>query len=138
MDYNKQHPLSQITCGNSLSMLEMLIPYVDYPFKLPLALLIKFLEIRMIINTFHNTDSLERLGLHNKDNNPIDILCSLTGIPPDMLHMLMSMPENNFSGMDFPFGNTNPFQEFDANSHLNDNSFDDRINQIFAEYDNKI
>ena len=136
MDYNKQHPLSQITCGNSLSMLEMLIPYVDYPFKLPLALLIKFAEIRMIINAFQNIDLIEHFGLHNPNNNPMDMLGALTGIPPDMLHMLMSMSETGFSGMDFPFGaNASPFHSSEANDSC---SFDDRIHQIFSEYDNQM
>lgn len=166
MDYNKQHPLSQITSGNSFSMLEMLIPYVDYPFKLPLALLIKFNEIRMIIYTLQHVDIARRLGLYNDNNSLTDMLSALTGMSPDMLQMLMSLSESGFSGMgaDFPNGFQNMFQDYDApcdafcnNNSSNTNSencfnnygqtcttnntennycFDDRINRLFEEYDN--
>lgn len=114
MDHNQQHPLAQLTCGNSLSMLEMLIPYVDYPFKLPLALFIKFNEMRIIINTLQNMELINRYGLHHAGSSPMDMLSSLTGISPDMLQMLMSMSENSFfgTGAEPPFGTQNPFQDF--------------------------
>lgn len=94
MDQNNRHPLGAITNRGSLSMLEALIPFVEYPLKLPLALFIKFTEIRMIINAFHSLEDMTRLGLHNASNNPTDMLCSLTGIPPEMLNMLFSLSEN--------------------------------------------
>ena len=95
MDQKTQHPLERITCNNSLSMLEYLIPFVDYPLKLPLALFIKFNEIRLLINAFHSTDNLVRLGLHNPSSDPIDMLCSITGMSPEMLKMLFSMMESS-------------------------------------------
>lgn len=99
MEQNNRHPLEAITNSNSLSMLESLIPFVEYPLKLPLALLIKFNEIRLIINAFRSLDNLTRLGLHNISKDPMDMLFSLTGIPPEMLKMLFSMMENS---NDFP------------------------------------
>ena len=165
MDYNKQHPLSQVTASNSLSILEMLIPYVDYPFKLPLALLIKFNEIRIIINTFHDPELMKQLGLHNTNSSMTDILASMTGISPDMLRMLMNMTEYGFpgTGSDSPFDFQNLFHGFEANGLKPSSSeesvqtptklssvstsdsakspsynFDDRIHQLFAEYDKQI
>lgn len=166
MDYNKQHPLSQITSGNSFSMLEMMIPYIDHPFKLPLALLIKFNEIRMIIYTLQHIDLARRFGLYNDNNTPADMLSALIGISPEMLQMLMSLSESGFSdmGTDFPNGFQNLFQNFDTscdafcnnnscnanpennfnnysqtsttNNTENNYNFDDRINHIFENYDN--
>lgn len=142
MDYNKQHPLSQITGSSSLSMLEMLIPYVDYPFKLPLALFIKFHEIRLIINTLQNADMIEQFSLHNTNNSPADMLASFTGISPDMLQMLMGMAENGFPGMNPEFSpeTQNPFPSFGMGGFPppDSASFDDRMNQLFSEYDNQI
>lgn len=94
MDQNNRHPLGAITNRGNLSMLEALIPFVEYPLKLPLALFIKFMEIRMIINAFHSLEDLTRIGLHNMSNSPTDMLCSLTGISPEMLNMLFSLSEN--------------------------------------------
>lgn len=132
MEQNNRHPLEAITNSNSLSMLESLIPFVEYPLKLPLALLIKFNEIRLIINAFRSLDNLTRLGLHSISRDPMDMLFSLTGIPPEMLKMLFSMMENSndplspdiLSGLT---GNTSPdmsniaslFQSFSSNTEKN-------------------
>lgn len=94
MESKNRHPLECITNCESLSMLESLIPFVEYPLKLPLALFIKFTEIRMIINAFRSTDNLCRLGLHSASSSPTDMLCALTGMSPEMLKMLMSLSEN--------------------------------------------
>ncbi len=94
MESKNRHPLECITNCESLSMLESLIPFVEYPLKLPLALFIKFTEIRMIINAFRSVDNLSRLGLHFASSSPTDMLCALTGMSPEMLKMLMSLSEN--------------------------------------------
>lgn len=94
MELNNRHPLESVTNSKSLSMLESLIPFVDYPLKLPLALFIKFSEIKLIINAFRSSENLSRLGLHNSSNSSTDILCALTGMSPEMLKMLFSLTEN--------------------------------------------
>ncbi|MGN0153473.1 MAG: hypothetical protein ACI4A3_03415 [Lachnospiraceae bacterium] len=99
MEQNNRHPLDAITNSSSLSMLEALIPFVDYPLKLPLALLIKFNEIRLIINAFRSLDYLTQIGLHNPSREPMDILGSLTGMSPEMLKMLFSFAENMNSSL---------------------------------------
>lgn len=99
MEQNNRHPLDVITNSSSLSMLEALIPFVDYPLKLPLALLIKFNEIRLIIDAFRSLDYLTKIGLHNPSREPMDILGSLTGMSPEMLKMLFSFAENMNSSL---------------------------------------
>ncbi len=94
MERNNRHPLEPITNSQSLSMLESLIPFVDYPLKLPLALFIKFSEIKLIINAFRSLENLSRFGLHRETNNSTDILCALTGMSPEMMQMLFSLTEN--------------------------------------------
>lgn len=94
MESKKRHPLECITNCESLSMLESLIPFVEYPLKLPLALFIKFTEIRLIINAFRSIDTLSRLGLNSASSSPTDMLCALTGMSPEMLRILMSLSEN--------------------------------------------
>lgn len=94
MEPTNRHPLESITAHSGLSTLELLIPFVEYPMKLPLALLIKFNEIRLIIQAFQSLENLTRLGLHTPSNRPTDMLCALTGIPPDMLQLLLSFSGN--------------------------------------------
>lgn len=93
MEPINRHPLESITRNSGLSMLELLIPFVDYPLKLPLALFIKLNEIRLIINAFHSIETIARLGLHNTSSKPVDMLSSLTGISPEVLQMLMSLSD---------------------------------------------
>lgn len=94
MEQFPRHPLNVITNNNPMSMLEVLIPFVDYPMKLPLALLIKAYEIRLIVQAFHSLDYISRIGLHNPSKDPLDMLGSLTGISPEMLKVVMSMMNN--------------------------------------------
>lgn len=94
MEPINRHPLEAITCRSSLSMLEALIPFVDYSLKFPLALFIKLDEIRLISEVFRSHHLIHKYGLHNPNNDVMDIICSLTGMSPDMLKMMMSMMDN--------------------------------------------
>lgn len=161
MELNCQHPLESITNSKSLSLLESLIPFVDYPLKLPLALFIKINEIKLIINAFHSRDNLIRLGLHTPQNSPMDMIGALTGMSPEMLKMLLSLSENfgdsispdmlsglsGNSGMDFssifnmmnqkpntPEQTANPSSSFHKENTEHDN-FDLHIQSILSEYD---
>lgn len=95
MEQFPRHPLNAITNNNPMSMLEALIPFVDYPMKLPLALLIKVNEIMLILKAFQSLDYLSRIGLHNPSKDPMDMLGSLTGMSPEMLKMMMSVLNNS-------------------------------------------
>lgn len=135
MEPTNRHPLECITSQSGLSMLECLIPFVDYPLKLPLALFIKFNEIRMIMNAFHSFDSLSSFGLNMSSNSPTDMLCALTGISPEILNTIMSM---NSSMGSYPFSSGSPPNEpctnFTPNSPDIDH-FNHSIADIFAQYD---
>ncbi len=136
MEPLNRHPLESITNSSSLSMLETLIPFVEYPLKLPLALFIKFNEIRLIINIFRSHDNLSKFGLHNASSNPMDMISSLTGISPEMLQLLLSLSENlgdsfssdilsgltGKSSMDFS-NIANMFQQTNTNREPTENNF---------------
>ena len=130
MEFNSSHPLNNITKNNPYSMLEALIPFVDYPMKLPLALLVKYYEFRLIIDAFKTTEKIAGYGLHNPINDPMEMLGSILGISPEMLKTVMSMmkeSENSYS-----VDNLHNVTSFNNEST---DSFDDNINNIFAEYD---
>lgn len=123
MDIQNRHPFNAIAGYENLSMLEALIPFVEYPLKLPLALFIKFSEIRLIINCFQSANNLTRLGLHNPSNSPLDMICSLTGMSPDLMKMMFSMMEggdnsifsdlfNNMNTSDSDSNQANPLGGF--------------------------
>lgn len=155
MEPKNRHPLECITNQGGLSMLEALIPFVEYPMKLPLALFIKFNEIKLIINAFRSIDNLTRLGLNAASGSPTDMLCALTGISPDILKMMMSLSEStNGSGlspemlsglsgqseMDFSslatiLGQLGAQDSFQKPSNSDSHSFDDALQRILSEYD---
>ncbi|MGN0439072.1 MAG: hypothetical protein ACI4F4_11150 [Lachnospiraceae bacterium] len=127
-------------------MLECLIPFVDYPLKLPLALFIKFNEIRLIMEAFQSLDAITALGLHNSTNSPTDMLCALTGMNKDMLNLIMTMTSQDLSktqsdlfstfagmGQDFTKTNASPFENTGNNHQTND--FNNNIANIFSQYD---
>lgn len=101
MDLKNRHPLNAIDGYENLSMLEALIPFVDYQLKLPLALFIKFNEVRLIIKCFQSPHNLTRLGLHCATTEPWDMICALTGMSPEVVKMMMSMMNNGDGGSMF-------------------------------------
>ncbi|MBQ4057991.1 MAG: hypothetical protein IJD40_03545 [Lachnospiraceae bacterium] len=106
MDFKNRHPLNAIDGYENLSMLEVLIPFVEPSLKLPLALFIKFSEIRLIIQCFRSIDNLTRLGLHNVTSDPMDMICALTGMSPDLLKTIFSMMDGNNNMFSDLFNNT--------------------------------
>lgn len=160
MDFKNRHPLNAIDGYENLSMLEALIPFVEYQLKLPLALFIKFSEIRLIIKCFQSPNNLTRLGLHCAANDPWEMIGSLTGMSPELIKTMMSMMDgggesdvsgfsvNNMSNimnmmhnMQTPF--TNSFEEntssHNFNNHTSQNhSSNDNSLQSADEFDDNI
>lgn len=157
MEIKSSHPLDNLTRSNPLSMLEALIPFVDYPMNLALALMIKYQEVRLILNAFNSIDTLSKYGLHNSSSDPMDMLATVLGISPEMMKTLISLMESQ--GMNFnDFTNTSSFNTMQKqnmhesnsfsgiqhyanynstnnNAELSQNNLDDNIRNIFAEYD---
>ena len=131
MEFHSSHPLDNITRQNPYSMLEALIPFVDYPMKLVLLFMIKYQEMRLLLDAFQSVDNLSKYGLHNSSNNPFDMLGNIMGVSPEMLKTFMSFAEsrsNDATAKDYV--NQTFFSDKQS-----DNSFDENIKNIFAEYD---
>ncbi|MGN0368823.1 MAG: hypothetical protein ACI4EK_08585 [Wujia sp.] len=56
------HPLDCLVKDDSLFILEALIPFVDYAYKKPLILLIKYLETKAILDCFDHPDYIFEHG----------------------------------------------------------------------------
>lgn len=134
MELKGSHPLENITRGNPYSMLEALIPFVDYPMKLPLALLIKYQELRLILNAFQSADSLSKYGLHNSSSDPMEMLGSIMGISPEMLKTLMSLMEsqgNFFSEQNVSDSDCNNYVNYNINNaNIYKNAADKQDNYV--------
>lgn len=156
MDFFKNHPLEQITHNQNLSMLECLIPFIDYPFNLYLAVYIKISEIRLIISVFSSKELTNKYGLHKSDFTLENMISSFTGFSPDNIKLVMEMmkDQNMFSGdimSAFQNNNMSMFSDFfqassdtmkqqttEAKPEVKTeptHSFDDNFQKILAEYD---
>ena len=64
-----QHPLDKIYQNNGLLLLGAMIPYVAPSLKLPLAMLIKLQEIRILMQFLNNTSIMDADGLNRGRGN---------------------------------------------------------------------
>lgn len=71
------HPLDNVYQNHSLLLLEAMIPYVDPALKLPLAMLIKLQEFRILIQVFNNPSRMEACGLNRGTGSSEELLTSL-------------------------------------------------------------
>lgn len=72
-----QHPLDKIYQNNGLLLLEAMIPYVDPSLKLPLAMLIKLQELRILMQVLNNPSRMDAYGLNRGTGNSDELLTSL-------------------------------------------------------------
>ncbi len=72
-----QHPLDKIYPNNSLLILEAMIPYVDPSLKLPLAMLIKIQELRILMQILSSPSRTEACGLNRGNGNTEELLNTL-------------------------------------------------------------
>lgn len=72
-----QHPLDKIYQNNGLLLLEAMIPYVEPSLKLPLAMLIKFQELRILMQVLNNPSRMDACGLNRGTGNSDELLTSL-------------------------------------------------------------
>lgn len=69
--------LQQFLQDNQLSMLESIMPYIGEQLRKPLALSIKFLEIRKILTEFDDEEKLSACGFENNSPNIDSLLTTL-------------------------------------------------------------
>lgn len=86
-----RHPLDKLNQNHSTFMLESMIPFVDYPYKVPLALFVKFLETQSILQNLRNIEKVNSCGLHNTGGDILDIISSFSSMNPEMLSQMQSM-----------------------------------------------
>lgn len=103
------HPLDQLIHDDSLFFLEAMIPFVDYAYKKPLILLIKYQEIRALMQCFDHPDYVASCGFDCHPESSEEMMeCMCRFLPGDfagniknmqqMLKMMQVMQTMNDSG----------------------------------------
>ena len=107
------HPLDQLIHDDSLFFLEAMIPFVDYAYKKPLILLIKYQEIRALMQCFDHPDYVASCGFDCHPESSEEMMeCMCRFLPGDfagniknmqqMLKMMQVMQAMNDSGAQEP------------------------------------
>lgn len=107
------HPLDQLIHDDSLFFLEAMIPFVDYAYKKPLILLIKYQEIRALMQCFDHPDYVASCGFDCHPESSEEMMeCMCRFLPGDfagniknmqqMLKMMQVMQAMNDSGSQGP------------------------------------
>lgn len=74
---NFRHPLDNLIRDDRLFIMEAIIPFVDDNMKAPLAMYIKFMELKAILEALKDPGYVNSCGLHKDINNQDDIFSSL-------------------------------------------------------------
>ena len=74
---NFRHPLDNLIRDDRLFIMEAIIPFVDDNMKAPLAMYIKFMELKAIMEALRDPGYVNSCGLHKDINNQDDIFSSL-------------------------------------------------------------
>lgn len=86
------HPLDSLICDNSLCLLEALVPIVEYRYKLPLVLFIKYRELTEISKSLEDPFFLERCGFMCNSKDPDCIWDTLKkALPPEIGNQIKQM-----------------------------------------------
>ena len=103
------HPLDQLIHDDSLFFLEAMIPFVDYAYKKPLILLIKYQEIRALMQCFDHPDYVASCGFDchpESSEEMMECMCNIKNMQ-QMLKMMQVMQAMNDSGSQGPPPNNN-------------------------------
>lgn len=88
------HPLDKLIADHSFSFLEALVPFVDYPFKKPLVLFIKYQELMAIFHALDNRPFLSECGFDCHPSGPEDMLHDMCRfLPPDYADSIRQMSQ---------------------------------------------
>lgn len=110
-------PIDAIASGNNLQIMKALIPYINPASQMPLAFLIKFLEIQNLRTFFQETGPLTAQGFSDSPASPMEIFSEIIPYFPtavkEQLSQGMQMMEmlNSFETCQSMFSQMEPEKE---------------------------
>lgn len=152
---NFRHPLDNLIRDDRLFIMEAIIPFVDDNMKAPLAMYIKFMELKAILEALRDPGYVNSCGLHKDINNQDDIFsslanCGLMGGKEQLENMKKAMNVMNMMNSMKQDGDTEPgyndgyydtdqlYQHYNTESHTEKHQEKDlfgSIKDLFDEYD---
>lgn len=90
----QSHPLDQLIKDDSLLLLEAMIPFVDYAYKKPLILLIKYREMQEILRCFDDPSFIASRGFDCHPANSEEMMeCMCRFLPGDFAGNIKNMQQ---------------------------------------------
>ena len=123
----RTHPLDILIPDNSLSLLEALVPFVDYSLKKPLVLFIKYRELTAIMQSLNNIEYISNCGFNCKPKNNDDFISNILKFMPDDYASSFSQMKQMMS----MFEMMNMMNQGDEN-----NANDCEMKKLYANYRN--
>lgn len=106
-NFGRVHPLDKLINDDSLFLLEAMVPFVDYQYKLPLIFFIKYRELTMIMQRMNDRNYVSECGFDCHPKSQEEMLGSMLSFMPgdyantfkqmkqmmSMMDMMNSMPK---------------------------------------------
>lgn len=130
MGITRPHPLDQLVKDDSLFLLEAMIPFVDYSFKKPLIMLIKYQELNAILRCFDNPAYIAECGFDCHPSSSEEMLQSLCNFMPGFGNNIKQMMQmmNMMQMMQTMQGSQEPSSCINQSRNMKDYSQEDYAN----------
>lgn len=126
------HPLDKLISDDSIFLLEALVAFVDYPYKKPLVMYIKYREYMSIANALNDIVYVEKCGFNCHPQSSEDMIRAIGSFMPGdfaatieqakKMQSMMSMMDtfNKFNADSDNSGATAPASDSDSESDSED------------------
>lgn len=108
-NFGRAHPLDKLINDDSLFLLEAMVPFVDYQYKLPLIFYIKYRELTLIMQCMNDKNYVSQCGFDCHPKNQEEMFGSICSFLPGdyantfkqmkqmmaMMDVMNSMPKQN-------------------------------------------
>ena len=94
------HPLDKLIYDDSLFFLEAMVPFVEYPYKKPLVLFIKYRELMSIMKSLDNKNYISSCGFDRHPTTTEEMLADMCSFLPGNISSSMQQMKQMMSMME--------------------------------------
>lgn len=133
------HPLDNLIKNSSYSFLEAMVPFVEYPYKKPLVLFIKYQELMSIFRALDDISYADSCGFNCHPSNMEDMINDMCNFLPNNFSNSIKQMQQMMQMMEFMNMTSAASDTASSASSFNDNSSDsslyDSVMSILNEQD---
>ena len=128
------HPLDRLVNDSSLIMLEAMVPFVDYQYKRPLILFIKYRELMCILNNLNDTGFVASCGFDCHPKSQEEMLEGICKLMPGNMYEEYNRMKSMMSAMNMMsvMETMNAPNDTNSMSDINDTNYTNLANGMTA------